>query len=787
MLPDVSRMSAAGVVMVQKSDASANAVTIYARGGTIAGATSYTISEPGESVLLFWDSKSGYCACAGRHAELAGRSATGSHPATAISYDPPSGVTADDVQAAIDALWVETGAISDLEEDQLLFGSSTGHIAQSARYKTGTWSFLGGGKTGYGVLLDDATHGLGASFFALSDVAKGHIYAGIGIASGGSNAPYVIDYSGATSRFTHTFDGDIEVDNNGSISLTGGTYNIGGVPHRHDSWYSAIGHHHPWSQIDEIPEYVPTESPGLAPVLVWADVGGDGDHVYGWTNLDNRYSLTTHTHNNATTTVAGFMSGADKTKLDGLANYTHPATHPQSILEASGWITTALAGKADSGHSHAHGVTSGYVPVSGGGAVWGDSPLVVSGGRVGVGGAATYPLEVFSTVLSTASFTNTNGTTPVCVYAKTGNGSYRAAWGVDTSGAFFGSNSGHPLSLMTGDVTRMSVAADGSAITSYTPSWAQYDGVTTTESDVGHWLYKAYSSNAVVRSATLYQGFYDKGWFTDVYSSLAYGNSPIYRIGQYSGSGTLTKSTVQFYMDTVGMGHFSNGVAVRSGKHFRMYAANDTTYATMNFDGTNAGLDYPLVVAGNISANGGDLLATGYIKASSNGLVLRNSSSVDAARIKYNDSGLTISFDFAGVPKAWVDQSGNLCGTNLTASATFTATLTGFATNPTCTASYQIVGDYAYLSIPTATGTSNATTLTLTGIPVEARPASGQAVLSMCSDDGGVRPCRVAVGTDGVATFQLYSTATNQYSSIGFTSSGVKGVTGTITLIYKIR
>ncbi|MFB5761030.1 pyocin knob domain-containing protein [Paenibacillus medicaginis] len=43
-----------------------------------------------------------------------------------------------------------------------------------------------------------------------------------------------------------------------------------------------------------------------------------------------------HTHPNATETTPGFMSAADKTKLDGVAdranNYVHPATHPPSII-----------------------------------------------------------------------------------------------------------------------------------------------------------------------------------------------------------------------------------------------------------------------------------------------------------------------------------------------------------------------------------------------------------------------------------------------------------------------
>lgn len=46
-----------------------------------------------------------------------------------------------------------------------------------------------------------------------------------------------------------------------------------------------------------------------------------------------------HTHSAATTGTAGFMSSADKTKLNGIAvnanNYTHPSTHPASMIQMS--------------------------------------------------------------------------------------------------------------------------------------------------------------------------------------------------------------------------------------------------------------------------------------------------------------------------------------------------------------------------------------------------------------------------------------------------------------------
>jgi hypothetical protein len=94
------------------------------------------------------------------------------------------------------------------------------------------------------------------------------------------------------------------------------------------------------------------------------------------TEQDARYSLGTHTHTAATTTVAGFMSSADKTKLDGVATganaYVHPTgdgnlhvpatstTNNGRVLKAGatagslswGTLTAADVGAATSGHTH---------------------------------------------------------------------------------------------------------------------------------------------------------------------------------------------------------------------------------------------------------------------------------------------------------------------------------------------------------------------------------------------------------------------------------------------------
>lgn len=56
----------------------------------------------------------------------------------------------------------------------------------------------------------------------------------------------------------------------------------------------------------------------------------------GVTGKPSVFTPDTHSHGDATTSAAGFMSAADKTKLDGVAasanNYTHPASHDPSII-----------------------------------------------------------------------------------------------------------------------------------------------------------------------------------------------------------------------------------------------------------------------------------------------------------------------------------------------------------------------------------------------------------------------------------------------------------------------
>ena len=102
---------------------------------------------------------------------------------------------------------------------------------------------------------------------------------------------------------------------------------------------------------------------------------------------------------------------------------------------------------------------------------------------------------------------------------------------------------------------------------------------------------------------------------------------------------------------------------------------------------------------------------------------------------------------------------------------TFTLTGTGFTTTVTVTARYVKIGEQVTLAFPTLVGTSNATTLTLTGIPTAIQTTRAQ-IQMMLGVDGGatyrVGVCSIAAG----GTWSLTPAA----DVSAWTASGVKGV-----------
>lgn len=106
---------------------------------------------------------------------------------------------------------------------------------------------------------------------------------------------------------------------------------------------------------------------------------------------------------------------------------------------------------------------------------------------------------------------------------------------------------------------------------------------------------------------------------------------------------------------------------------------------------------------------------------------------------------------------------------------TFTATATGMTTTPTGTVTAVRCGNLVTMVIPSITGTSNATTFTLTGMPATLRPSgSSRIVLCRVQDNTGAIALGMAV-IDSGGTITLYK----DVAQTAFTAAGAKSTANT--------
>ncbi len=127
-------------------------------------------------------------------------------------------------------------------------------------------------------------------------------------------------------------------------------------------------------------------------------------------------------------------------------------------------------------------------------------------------------------------------------------------------------------------------------------------------------------------------------------------------------------------------------------------------------------------------------------------------------------------------------------GQQMFITGTFTATLTGMTAGTTVTATFTISGNIVTLSIPSVTGTSNTTALTITGLPAAIQPATLASFLPVTVVDNGTTVVGGASVAAGSGTLTLYRDvlATGVLSASGFTSSGSKGTTS-FSITYSIQ
>jgi hypothetical protein len=144
-------------------------------------------------------------------------------------------------------------------------------------------------------------------------------------------------------------------------------------------------------------------------------------------------------------------------------------------------------------------------------------------------------------------------------------------------------------------------------------------------------------------------------------------------------------------------------------------------------------------------------------------------------------SGLIFENVFEVMPSGWATGAFNVRddGSNILNNSyiedfagSFTGTLTGCTTSPTGAVKYTKNGSHVILDIPAISGTSNATTMTITGAPSAIRPlTTTNWVLCRVTDNSGAANVGlVRMNTSGVLEFR---------SNVGggtFTASGTKSV-----------
>jgi hypothetical protein len=110
---------------------------------------------------------------------------------------------------------------------------------------------------------------------------------------------------------------------------------------------------------------------------------------------------------------------------------------------------------------------------------------------------------------------------------------------------------------------------------------------------------------------------------------------------------------------------------------------------------------------------------------------------------------------------------------------TFSGTLTGFTTSPSLTVYYVRIGNMVILTAGAAAFTSNATTLSMTGVPTHLTPTTSKILSHIVTDNGTNAQGRADVTAS--STINFYVTA----AAGAFTNTGSKGFPG-LTIVYTI-
>ena len=214
---------------------------------------------------------------------------------------------------------------------------------------------------------------------------------------------------------------------------------------------------------------------------------------------------------------------------------------------------------------------------------------------------------------------------------------------------------------------------------------------------------------------------------------------------------------------------------------------------------------------GSVISGSGDYVLsiqnTNTISGSGNGLTIQAGSTVadnpfSVTNVTATQSYLSVQGDgsveigSSAAPKGYgtlnVQNGYYLNGALLTTSGTFTGTVTGVSATTTGTFHYTIAGSLCVISLANSAnvvGTSNADTLTVTGLPSICQPATQQPFVQCCVEDAGDLVGAMAyIQQSAVITFfKAITTGTPilgdpgslGFSATAFTTSGQKGMDST--------
>jgi hypothetical protein len=196
-----------------------------------------------------------------------------------------------------------------------------------------------------------------------------------------------------------------------------------------------------------------------------------------------------------------------------------------------------------------------------------------------------------------------------------------------------------------------------------------------------------------------------------------------------------------------------------------------------------------LQVEGPTAAGGRGFNLTGGVNATDYCAVFANAANSLNYMLIYGDGGLAVGNAPTGGTKGigTINVSGGyyVNGAAISAPTTgsFTGTFNGYASPPTGTVTYTVVGNTVLLTFPAVSGTSNATSFNMTGLPAGIQPTHAQQGLTMAENSSAAVVTSFSINaSSGTITF-------NQYLSGSFTTwtaSGTKGFGVATTIQYSL-